>query len=207
MSGTEWKQIESSVWQFGWVTDPPVESVSKEQVLQLARQMKQAIEWYVVDTKGDDDWEERIKDTYSILGLMKGSDCNLVYKVLDTPIGIICLSKHSEAVYVNYIATHPGTRSAGGILIEAAADYSQKCGFGGKLELFSYSMASTLAYQAMGFIATKGKYDSSCEMTLNPVTSASWTLQGRWRILKYATVRHHGTRRKPVPIPPPKKNF
>jgi hypothetical protein len=207
MSGTEWKPIESSVWQYGWVTDPPVESVSIQQVLLLKQQMKQAIGLYVLDIVFDDKSEQRVKDTYSILDLMKGSDCNLVYKVLDTPIGIICLSKHFETVYINYIATHPGTVSAGGILMEAAADYSQKCGFGGKLELFSFSEASTLAYKAMGFIAVKGKYTESCAMTLDPSTSGSWTFQGRWRILKYETVKYHGTRKKPVPKPPPNNNF
>jgi hypothetical protein len=91
--------------------------------------------------------------------------------------------------------------------MEAAANYSQKCGFGGKLELYSYSQASTGAYQAMGFIATKGNYDSSCEMTLDPASSGLWTLRDRWRLLKYATVKHHGTRKKPVPLPPPKNDF
>ncbi|MGH7155103.1 MAG: hypothetical protein ACREF3_14360 [Acetobacteraceae bacterium] len=223
MSGSTWKSLKGkhSDQQYDWINGPPVIEVTDVAQLRLyATQMKTSIEGY--DTGGYetyddelnlieevDNWNDRVSNSISILELIikcNGYDYNVVYRVLGTPVGILCVGDNDPA-HIFYLVAHPGTDNAGGTLMELAADWSEARGKGGRLDLYSYDKKSTAAYKAMGFVKSDGDYDSGGDMTLNPSTSDKWTKAGtNWKLAKYVTKGYYATRAKPLPIPT-KKNL
>jgi hypothetical protein len=218
MSGSTWKPLKGSVamFQYDWITAAPLVVADAGAVAIAAAKMKAAVNNYdqgALETYDDQfdkiahavDWNERIGNTIAILDIITGSDRNLIYTVLGTPVGIICLSDNDPS-HVSYLVTHPGTENAGGIMLEAAADYSQSRGHGGKLDLYSYDGKSSRAYRAMGFTKADNGYDSGGTMVLEPTTSALWHFTGgHWRLAKYEALRFFSTRTKPVPPIPVKR--
>lgn len=219
MSGNNWNLLKArhSGWQYDSINAPPLQIADANQVRAAIAKMQMSVGSYdsgTLDTYDDDvnflehadDWNDRIKNTLSILKIMSPKDYNLIYTVLGASVGIMCLT-NALPTYVSWIVTHPVTGNAGGILIEAAADYSQAHGDGGRLELYSYDKKSTRAYKALGFVKADGNYDDGGDMTLDPANSALWSLRSDgWKLVKYADKKYYTTRIKPLPPPPGKRN-
>lgn len=219
MSGGNWNLLKTkhSGWQYDSINAPPLQIADAGQVRAAITKMQISIGDYdsAIPKTYDDDlnfrahadgWNDRIRNTQSILKIMSPKDYNLIYTVLGTPVGIICLTD-ATPTYVSWIVTRPGTDNAGGILIEAAADYSQANGDGGRLELNSYDKKSTRAYKALGFVKTDRNYDGGGEMTLDPAISPLWSLRSDgWKLVKYADKKYRTARSKPLLPPPDNRN-
>lgn len=104
------------------------------------------------------------------------------YMLYGNLIGLILVGDRGSAhPYIEWVATHPGSETGGGILIEFAVNLSAQGNGEGRLELTPLDAVSAAAWEALGFIR-RGK-DS---MLLNPEESEKWVkLAGRWQLTKY----------------------
>lgn len=199
-------------FDIGWVTDPPIKEIKEgfefkalcqqfkistkawtEPWEKLREQLKAAGADKKVrkEAKKDiDKWNMRIYDGKNIAkwaatrGVPFHREKFFVYMCFGKPIGLMVTMEDSlsKSILIDYLATHPGSESGGGILIEHAANLSEKAGYQGRLTLASFVERATSAYIALGFSQT-----SLYDMELVPIKSnEKWVkLDGRWRLLKY----------------------
>jgi hypothetical protein len=218
LSDSKWKPLWGAhgQWEYNWINAPPLVEADADAVAEAVAQMKQSVRSFDegdLPEYDDDDyeiiehavkWNTRVKSTRRILKITEAGDYNLIYTVLGTVVGIICLDIR-QPTYVSRLVTHPGTENAGGILVEAAVAYSQthgQEGYKGKLELQSFNDESTAAYKAMGFVTTHGDH-----MELDPANSDLWErgTDGSWKLKKYADKKYYVTRDKPPPTRPTRR--
>lgn len=105
------------------------------------------------------------------------------YFVKTIPTGLLFANNKPALSHVSVatLVTHPGSQGCGGILMEQAAQFSQKCGYSGKLVLLGGSDAKKV-YFALGFIEN----DDDIKLTLDPANSDKWCMHnGEWRLKKY----------------------
>jgi GNAT superfamily N-acetyltransferase len=128
-------------------------------------------------------WNTRVEDTVDKInaGFVAAytNDVVSAYFVNDQPVGMLVMS-NLDTPYILQMATHPGSKGAGGALIEQAVNKSQSWGKEGKLKLKPLNDAAAMAYEAWGFkrVATG--------MELNPLDNDKWGRQdGEWRLKKY----------------------
>jgi hypothetical protein len=105
------------------------------------------------------------------------------YMLRGNLVGLMLIGNRegSSHLYIEWLATHPGSEGGGGILIEHAVNLSEEGGGAGRLELTPMDEASRAVYTALGFI----KFGKS-SMLLCPDRSEKWVkLEGRWHLAKY----------------------
>jgi ribosomal protein S18 acetylase RimI-like enzyme len=140
-------------------------------------------------------WNEKLKDTLMYLkeAQERAGNADRVVGVFvsGAPVGFAVLDKrndpltdpHEHHVYLSALVVHPGSRRAGGMLIEQAASISQEWGSEGRVRVRPGSLDSDSAYKALGF--TDALDDEEC-LELCPAETAGWGKLGDvWSLSKF----------------------
>lgn len=172
-----------------WVNEPPVvEIVDPGEFRGLCtRFVSEIATWKSLPaTTQTDVWNDKIDNRMAIANLAEGRSWEndrqryFVYMLPGTPVGLMVTSEKQEQslIKVKSLATHPGTRGVGGILVEHAVNLSEKAGYQGRLELSAYAAPEGGAW---GFVETE-----DFQVQLIPRESNKWAEVGQeWRLTKH----------------------
>jgi hypothetical protein len=171
---------------YTWITDAPIFYVQPNEVEKKIQQFEKNLEgWELKEPSSGEGkkWNDRVFATGFILELMrkKPADAYFEYRMDGQPIALMGV-RASNPVEIKWLATHPGSENAGGIMVEHALFLANnKLNYGPVLVLESYNADSTKAYQALGFRVLSGT-----DMELDASRCPLWTsVNERWKLKKY----------------------
>jgi GNAT superfamily N-acetyltransferase len=138
-------------------------------------------------------WNSRVRDVTGALRFVRADAQNLAYQVNGTTVGLMSAShplvagRPAAFVEIHALATHPGTRGAGGALVERAVDMAMQAGVNGVVRLVISQRRARGAYEALGFRWLGGGI-----MELDPARSDKWARQGAgpWRLARHADKKY-----------------
>jgi len=155
---------------------------------------------YAGTTKETKEWNQRLDSTQHILEHIEYFSKEIDttkdlygYVVTGVPVGLLVIeplrnsNELKPCALIWYLVTHPGSATAGVILVEFAANYAESHNLKGAMGLHSLNQDSTKFYQSLGFCEVgKGEGDDGPIMFLAPQDSNEWTKQGGvWRVKRY----------------------
>jgi hypothetical protein len=203
----------ASTLNLRWVTVPPIKELSKEDAQLAVKQLQTNLagwdpvavpqnpaaddidkkDWKAPQRTQQERWNTRLASTDKMVNTEFSGAYFVGYYIDGQPIGVLAMSNFVPFPYINDLVTHPGSDTAGGILIECAVQKSVDWGNSGTLELTALDEDAAEAYKALGFVRKTLPYDPD-EMILDPAKQDQiWCyLDGRWRIKKYIGKRFIG---------------
>jgi hypothetical protein len=186
---------------YTWVTNAPIQHVPPDQVDARVRRFCELLDhWGEVGggTALAARMNHHANRAVFIAGLA-GSEDNQApwrpvfeYRLAGEPIAIMMLDLRREAIEIKFLATHPGSENAGGIMVEFALNrakfYNNQGAHyeDGVVGLESLDGQSTAAYSALGFEPAGGR-----DMALDARESDLWIeIDGVWKLRRYQAARY-----------------
>jgi hypothetical protein len=176
-----------SEYQYGWITDPPIQEVNARTAAQYAKTLKENItDW----GKGYTEPKERMSGVPTKLVLEHSCKmCDVVwqsdgagprrfvYLISGSPVGIVVYMDSDQHAYVDQLVTHPAAEFAGSIMLEFVLNQRISDGRTALLSLSPQWPENVAPYTALGFTGGRDR------MKLNPAESGGkWvTTSGKWR--------------------------
>ncbi len=193
-----------SVLNLKWITAPPIFKLQPNDIPQRMTAFRASMdEWGglvpVPDEPKDDDFDQRdwkqikrtqqeryndrIDATNHIASTDFGGANVYEYRVDGRPIGLMQLNKdgYADKLDIALLVAHPGASLAGAILVEFAAQKSDKWNMKGKLALMAADDEAMKFYEELGF-----EHDGI--MNLDPNKSDKWSrgAKNQWVLTKYS---------------------
>jgi hypothetical protein len=116
---------EESGWPLAWINRPPIVETDLNGFVALYQQSWGA--WCV--------WESKNGSFARVWPSPVQGQRFFVYMLGGLAVGAMVIDKVCDHTRIDVLATHPGTRGCGSILIEHAVNLSEEAGFGGRVEL------------------------------------------------------------------------